>query len=451
MSVLRLRAVSSSRLTSLAGGALLVLLAVACQRSRQEPQVAAAPPPPPQEEQAAQAPAQPAPQEQVAPAPAPPAAPAPIVLRDVGFKTPECVLYDAEEDVYLVSNINGAPTETNDTGFISKVAPDGKVLELKWIDGASADVTLNAPKGMAIAGDKLYVADITFVRVFDRKTGKPLGKIGAAGATFLNGVAAAPDGTIYVSDSGMKAGKDGFEPTGSDAILRIGTRGTAEPVLKDKSLNGPNGVVADANGVWVVTFSGKELYRVAISGNEGKKEQVQELPSGGLDGLVALPDGSLLVSSWESSTVYRGKPGGTFTPVAKDVKSPAAIGYDTKRSALLIPLFQEDAVVIQALGAAPAEPSSSGAAAPAQQEPAPAQPAATAPKEAASPQPAAPPPAAPPPAAPQPAAPQPAAPSGEQKAAASPATTSPAAPAPSAPSSSAAATPAPAAPPAAKK
>src|SRR5690606_29353517 len=269
MSVLRIRAFSRSRLGTLAGGALLVLVATGCQRSGSQPQAAAPPPPPaepaPAVAQQQQQAAEPAPAEQAAPAPQ---VPPPVLVQEVGLATPESVLYDEEQDVYFVSNINGSPTATDGNGFISKVGPDGKVIELKWIDGSQADVTLNAPKGMAIANDKLYVADLTFVRVFDRKSGKPLGKIGAVGASFLNGVAAAPDGTIYVSDSGLKGGKEGLEPSGTDAIYRIGTRGTADPVIRGAELNGPNGLVADNEGVWVVSFRGDELYRVTVTGNE---------------------------------------------------------------------------------------------------------------------------------------------------------------------------------------
>src|SRR4051812_41735757 len=34
-----------------------------------------------------------------------------------GFQTPECVLYDPDGDRYLVSNINGKPTEADGNGF----------------------------------------------------------------------------------------------------------------------------------------------------------------------------------------------------------------------------------------------------------------------------------------------------------------------------------------------
>src|SRR5690242_426460 len=84
-----------------------------------------------------------------------------------GFQTPESVLYDADQDVYFVSNINGDPTAADDNGFISRVNPDTQKIELKWIDAAKPDILLNAPKGMAILSGVLYVADLTVVRKFD--------------------------------------------------------------------------------------------------------------------------------------------------------------------------------------------------------------------------------------------------------------------------------------------
>jgi hypothetical protein len=104
-----------------------------------------------------------------APVKAEPATPAPIVIKSVGLQTPECVYWDAEQDAYFVSNINGDPTAADQNGFISKIGPDGKVIELKWIDGSKKSSELNAPKGILAAGNILYVADLDTVRKFDRQ------------------------------------------------------------------------------------------------------------------------------------------------------------------------------------------------------------------------------------------------------------------------------------------
>ncbi|MDQ5871971.1 MAG: SMP-30/gluconolactonase/LRE family protein, partial [Acidobacteriota bacterium] len=275
---------------------------------------------------------------------------APTVVANAGFATPESVLYDVDADVYLVSNINGGEVAADGNGFISRVDPDGRVLELKWIDGSRADQTLHAPKGMALSDGVLCVADIDTVRMFDRASGKATGKVTIAGATFLNDVAAAPDGTVYVSDSGLKAGKMGLEPSGSDAIYRI-DRGAkkAVRVIKDKGLGNPNGLLADAEGVWVVTFGSGQLYRVS---REGRKEAGENLPTGQLDGIVQVSDGSVLVSSWEGSSILRGSPGAGFLASITGVASPADIGYDSKRKRVLIPLFMGDALEFRTLAPA---------------------------------------------------------------------------------------------------
>ena len=267
------------------------------------------------------------------------------------LSTPESVLYDPAADAYLVSNVVGQPLAKDGQGFITRIwagkhelpgrrAADERALDMKWIASGQNGVTLHAPKGMAFSGDRLYVADIDVVRIFDRKTGAPLGNVEVPGATFLNDVAAGPGGRVYVSDYGMKDGK----PSGTDAVYAIdGEKLTT--IAKSKDLANPNGLVATADGIWVATASGA-LYMLDAS---GKKSREQKLPKGSLDGLVLLPDGDLLVTSWDAAAVYRGKPGGELRPIIEGVASPADIGLDTKRMLLLVPLFTKDEVRAYAL------------------------------------------------------------------------------------------------------
>jgi hypothetical protein len=265
-------------------------------------------------------------------------------IRVEGFATPECVLYDDQADVYLVSNINGSPFGKDDNGFISRVAPDGVVAEKQWIDGAKPDVTLNSPKGMAFLGDTLYVSDIDTVRMFDRKTGAPKGEVAIKGATFMNDIAAG-DASVFASDSGLG---EGFKPNGSDAIYEI-KDGKATAIIKQAKaldLGRPNGVAVVGGQVWTVTFGTGELYRV----DAGKKADAVKLPKGSLDGLVVWKDGKLLISSWEAKAVFEGAAQGPFAEKVTGVPSPADIGYDAKRDRLLVPLFEGNAIEIHPLG-----------------------------------------------------------------------------------------------------
>lgn len=261
-----------------------------------------------------------------------------------GFATPESVLVDPSGDHYLVSNVDGAALAADKKGFISKISPDGNVTDLKWIESGKNKVTLNAPKGMAIANDLLWVADLDTVRTFDPKTGEPKGDVKVPGATFLNDVVAGPDDRVYVSDTGMKAGGKGFEPSGTDAVYAIGKDKKLVTIAKDKSLGGPNGLAIGGDkswSIWVASFATGELYTLD---EKGKRQNAEKLPKGSLDGLVVLPGGDVLVSSWEASAVFRGKGGGPWREVIRDVKSPADISYDAKRGRVLVPLFDGNEV-----------------------------------------------------------------------------------------------------------
>lgn len=274
-----------------------------------------------------------------------PAKPTPsVVFKGIGLMTPESVVYDATDDLYYVSNINGPPLAVDNNGFISQLAPDGTVKNLKFIEGGKNKVTLNAPKGLVIVNDMIVVTDINTVRMFDKKTGAPKGEVKIAGSTFLNDVAADTKGTVYVTDSGLKASNEGFAPTGTDGVWSIDAKKKLTSVAKGKELNRPNGIVVAPDGkVWVNTFGATELYWL---GPKGEKKDVAMLPKASLDGLVLLPGGDVLVSSWESQTVYRGKVTGPFTALITDVKAPADMGFDSKRSRIMIPLFQSDEIQV---------------------------------------------------------------------------------------------------------
>jgi sugar lactone lactonase YvrE len=269
-----------------------------------------------------------------------PSGPTPI-FHLAGFQTPESVAYDDQNDRYLVSNINGSPGEADNNGYISLVSPDGKIILEKFIAGGVNKVQLSAPKGTAIANGNLYVSDLTSVRIFDLKTGAPKGEVKIPGATFLNDVDADASGKVYVSDTGVKVGAHGFEPTNTDAIFVIDKTNKVKALIKDKSLERPNGVYAgDKSGLWVVTFGAPHLYRID---DKGKKQDETTIPAGQLDGIIKNGD-DVYVSSWETSSVYKGKPGGTFTVAIPNVKAPADIGLDTKRKRILVPLFLDNAI-----------------------------------------------------------------------------------------------------------
>jgi sugar lactone lactonase YvrE len=255
-----------------------------------------------------------------------------VVTFSTGIAAPESALYDPEQDVYFISNMNGGLLDRDDNGFITRVDANSGSMTLKWIEGGKNGVTLDAPKGMAVAGNSLYVADVAAVRKFDRHTGAPQGEIALPGASCIKDVTT--DGTnVYVSDTGI-VGAPGtqFTPTGTDAIWEI-SNDQPKKIASGQDLKQPNGLAWSGGNLYVVTFGADELYE--LSG--GVKKKTTTIPRQQLDGVVRLDDGTFFISSWYGAAIYRGKEGGTFEPILQSLQNPADIGYDTKRHRLLVP------------------------------------------------------------------------------------------------------------------
>lgn len=259
-------------------------------------------------------------------------------FKDLALKGPEAVRYDPERDRYVISNINGKMTKADNNGFISLVIQDGPA-ELKWIVGGKNGVTLHAPKGMQIFGGKLYVADIDHMRVFDAKTGAPLGATRIEGAKFLNDLAVASDGTVFITDTGTK------DVPG--AVYEIDPGGTVRAIAKGRDLNRPNGIDLDSKGnLKIATFAADEVLTMS---RDGTILDRRKLDAGKLDGLVVQKDGSVLVSSWKGNHVVRLNPGGKAETILTGVKSPAAFDVDRAHERLLVPAVNQNRIVVAPL------------------------------------------------------------------------------------------------------
>ena len=279
-----------------------------------------------------------------------------------GFRTPESVKFDSEQDAYFVSNIDGNPSQKDGNGYIARIdAADSARAVTTVIRGGRSGVTLNAPKGMAIAGDTLWVADIDVLRGFHRTTGAPVATIQFPRPVyFLNDVAVGPDGALYVTDTGIQFdASGGMTAPSKGQIFRVeGRRATL--ASSDTSFDAPNGIAWDeGRQAFVVgSFNGPTLFSWAP--DSGAPRAIATGP-GQYDG-IEIVDGRVVVSSWADSSIHVLELGAdSLTRIVAGVASPADIGVDSRRSLLLIPTFGGNTVEMWTIpaagaGAAPSSP-----------------------------------------------------------------------------------------------
>ena len=272
-----------------------------------------------------------------------------LIASVTGFSTPESVLPDEIRDVYWVSNISGNPSQKDNNGFIARMTTAGTVDSMHFIQGGRNGVTLHAPKGMALRGDTLWVADIDAVRAFDANTGAAVGSVelGRLRAVFLNDMAVGDDGAIYITDTGIRFDRRGnMSKPGRDRVYRLEGR-TASLAFEADAMGGPNGIAWDgARGRFVIgPFSDRMLY----TWKKGDLQPAALAPGpGGYDGVQVLADGRILASSWNDSAVHVFS-GESHQRVITGKAAPADFGWDAARKRIIIPLFNDNVVEIWSL------------------------------------------------------------------------------------------------------
>lgn len=252
-----------------------------------------------------------------------------------GLKTPESALPDPSGTFAYVSNINGDPTAKDGNGFIAKVSlEDGKIQELKWATG------FDAPKGMALVGDKLYVSDIDRLVAVDTATGKITTQYPAPGAQFMNDVAADAEGRVYVSDSG------------TSTIWRL-TDGKLDKWLDGPELKYPNGLFVKGDKLIVAgwgapnadgTYAKANLLEVDVA-DKSVHDLGSGAPVGNLDGIEPLSDTSFLVTDWIAGALFVIDASGKVERLLELNQGSADIGWLPNERLLLIPMMNDDKLV----------------------------------------------------------------------------------------------------------
>lgn len=237
------------------------------------------------------------------------------------FKTPESVLFDVKENRLYVSNMDGDPAQKDGRGSISTVSVDGKIISADWITG------LNAPKGMGLYKNKLYVADLTEVVVIDIDKATIIQHIRIEGAVFLNDITIDKRGAVYVSDTRV------------NKVYRI-EKGFVVTLIQN--LQEPNGLLAVGDELLILDKG--SLLKMLDSGSVTSV-------AGGMDpttdGIEMVKPNEYLVSSWNGVLYYIYPNGGKQTLLDTRTQKiyAADIAYDPKNHIVYVPGLFNNSVV----------------------------------------------------------------------------------------------------------
>lgn len=238
------------------------------------------------------------------------------------LKTPESVLYSAKDKILYVSNIDGAPDGKDGRGSVGKVGLDGKVIEVDWVKG------LNAPKGLGIYKNRMYVADLSEVAVIDMDQAAIVQRIPVEGAVFLNDITVdAKTGTVYVSD------------TRTMKVHRI-ERGLVSTVLE--KLQAPNGLFMDGDELLILDKG--SLLRMSPTGALSTVTVGMD-PS--TDGVEKVRTGEYIASCWNGVIYYVFSDGNKqlLLDTRAEKMNTADIGYDAKNRIVYVPTFFSNRII----------------------------------------------------------------------------------------------------------
>lgn len=249
-----------------------------------------------------------------------------------GLDTPESVVYDAARNQLYVSNVQGNPPEKDGKGYIAIVSLEGKLLKSQWVSG------LNAPKGMAVVKDTLYVTDIDKLVEIDIKESKVINQYPAKDAQFLNDISADKLGNIYVSDM--------F----TDTIWCL-CKGKFDVWLHSAELESPNGLLAEESrlvvGTWGVRTEGfttsSDGHLKALDYTSKKVETLSGAkPIGHLDGVMSDGAQGYLATDWMAGKLFHIDAAHTVQELINLGQGSADATYLVEQKMLLVPMMMQN-------------------------------------------------------------------------------------------------------------
>ena len=272
----------------------------------------------------------------LAQAPAELALPEPALLwQTKGFAGPESVVYDAARDRLYVSNMASTGDDaTPRDGFISRLDGEGRILDLKWVEG------LHNPKGLALANGRLYVGDDDALVEIDLEAEAIVARHQPAdgGPGQFNDCTADDAGNVYVYSRRL------------GTIYRLSAEGFAPWVEVDVEHTGHfNGLRADGTrllaGSWEVPATGERGHLSTYELADGSAGRIGTAPIGHIDGIEPDGHGGWTITDFTPGQLLHVAADGSTTPLLTLERGNADHLYVPEKQLLVIPLLRSDRVL----------------------------------------------------------------------------------------------------------
>jgi len=284
-----------------------------------------------------------------------------------GLVSPHSCAFDTNRGLVIVPSRGYGQNLVPNDAYVFLVNSDGSVHTLKWIGiNRNGGLVLNDPTGTVITNGTLYIADIeggtraagggvnrpttAVIRMFDAVTGEPTGSIAVEDSPGFQGIAVAPDGTIYAVQTGPGGT---YPPPESQRVYRIGADGTWAVLAEGAPLSGPSAIAVDSDGNVVVvnnrnddlmTFSPEGVF-LTVEDAAATGPAATLLLTGNAS-VVATAEGVRYVSSATFGAITRILPRQLAEVIAIGVQEAISMCHDPVGRKLSVPLGGGNALAI---------------------------------------------------------------------------------------------------------
>ena len=233
------------------------------------------------------------------------------------FCEPETVL-PLPDDTLLISNVCDFRKQGN--GFLTLLDGDGRPLDWRVVEG------LDAPLGMALVDNRLYVVDNNRLRIF-RWPGYERLEVIELETSVANDVAVTPEGVAYVTD------------TAKHQVIEVEPDGAHTVFTGEAQFQGANGIELSGEHLYI---GGERLWRVDL-----ENESVETIGPDWLsdiDGIEFEQDGTMQITP-VAGPLIRYWSDENYEVLGGEGVSSANHGYSASLKLALIPTGFDNQVI----------------------------------------------------------------------------------------------------------